>query len=78
WLAFLAAGIGLRVQQGFPEPGAPWFGGGVEQVFELHWSIVLTIVMLFGPKLMGAALILFDAKERRAFGGAFALGAGLA
>lgn len=78
WLAFLAAGVALRVQQGLPEPGEPWFGGSVEQVFEMHWSIVLTVIMLFGPKLMGAALILFDAKERRAFGGAAALFAGLA
>ncbi|HRE45978.1 MAG TPA: glucans biosynthesis glucosyltransferase MdoH, partial [Terricaulis sp.] len=78
WFAFLAAGIALRVQQGLPEAGEPWFGGSVEQVFELHWSIVLTIVMLFGPKLMGAALILFNPRELRAFGGAGALSAGMA
>lgn len=78
WLAFLSAGVALRVQQGMPEPGEPWFGGSVEQVFELHWSIMLTVVMLFGPKLMGVALILFNREERRAFGGTFALAAGLA
>jgi len=78
WLAFLAAGVALRVQQGFPEPGEPWFGGSVEQVFELHWSIVLTVIMLFGPKLMGAFLILTNPAERRGFGGALALSVGLA
>lgn len=77
WLAFLAAGVALRVQQGAPEPGEPWFGGSAAQILELHWSIVLTVIMLFGPKLMGAALILFDRNERRAFGGAVSIFAGL-
>jgi membrane glycosyltransferase len=78
WLAFLAAGVALRVQQGAPEPGEPWFGGSAAQILELHWSIVLTVIMLFGPKLMGAALILFDRNERRAFGGAVSIFASLA
>lgn len=78
WLAFIAAGVALRVQQGMPKPGEPWFGGSAAQILELHWSIVLTVVMLFGPKLMGAALILMDPKERRAFGGTASIFAGLA
>ena len=78
WLAFIGAGVALRVQQGMPEPGEPWFGGSAEQLLELHWSIVLTVIMLFGPKLMGAALILMDRHERHAFGGALAIGVGLA
>ncbi len=64
------------MQQGFPQAGEPWFGGSAQQIFELHWSIVLTVVMLFGPKVMGTALILLDPAERRAFGGAASLSAG--
>lgn len=78
WFCFMATGVALRVQQGFPEAGEPWFGGSVEQVFELHWSIMLTVVMLFGPKVMGMALILLDPAERRAFGGVGSLAAGFA
>ncbi len=78
WFCFLAAGVALRVQQGFPESGEPWFGGSAQQIFELHWSIVLTVIMLFGPKVMGLALILLDPAERRAFGGVGALSAGFA
>ena len=77
WLAFIAVGVSLRLAQGAPPPGEPWFEGGAERLLELHWSIVLTIVMLFGPKVMGAALALADARERKAFGGAGAIGAGL-
>jgi membrane glycosyltransferase len=77
WLAFLSAGIALRLEQGAPEPGEPWFSGSAEQLLELHWSIVLTVVMLFGPKVMGALLILARPEERRAFGGGFAVIAGL-
>ncbi len=36
-------------------------------------AIGLTATMLFGPKLMGAAVVLFNAKERTAFGGAGAI-----
>ncbi|MBL8545566.1 MAG: glucans biosynthesis glucosyltransferase MdoH [Hyphomonadaceae bacterium] len=78
WFCFMATGVALRVQQGFPEAGEPWFGGSAEQIFELHWSIVLTVVMLFGPKVMGAVLILMDPAERRAFGGVGSLAAGFA
>jgi membrane glycosyltransferase len=78
WLAFISVGVSLRVAQGAPEPGEPWFGGRAEQIFELHWSIVLTVIMLFGPKLMGALLIMRDARERSAFGGARGLLLGLA
>ncbi|MBK6703676.1 MAG: glucans biosynthesis glucosyltransferase MdoH [Caulobacteraceae bacterium] len=78
WFCFMAAGVALRVQQGFPEAGEPWFGGSASQLFELHWSIVLTVVMLFGPKVMGMVLILVDPAERRAFGGIGALSAGFA
>ncbi|MDX2274183.1 MAG: glucans biosynthesis glucosyltransferase MdoH [Hyphomonadaceae bacterium] len=77
WLAFIAVGVSLRVAQGAPEPGEAWFSGSVEQIFELHWSIVLTVVMLFGPKVMGALMILADEQERRAFGGGGRLLAGL-
>jgi membrane glycosyltransferase len=77
WLAFLSAGIALRLEQGAPEPGEPWFSGRAEQLLELHWSIVLTVVMLFGPKIMGAFLILTRPEERRAFGGGYAVIAGL-
>ena len=78
WFCFLATGVALRVQQGFPAAGEPWFGGSAEQIFELHWSIVLTVIMLFGPKVMGMTLILLDPAERRAFGGVAALSAGFA
>lgn len=78
WLAFISVGVALRVALGAPEPGEPWFGGSAEQIFELHWSIVLTVIMLFGPKVMGALLILADARERKGFGGAGGLLAGLA
>jgi len=78
WLAFIAVGVALRLAQGAPPPGEPWFEGGAERLLELHWSIVLTIVMLFGPKLMGTALVLADPRERKAFGGAAAVSAGLA
>ena len=77
WAAFLSIGVILRMQQGPPEAGEPWSSGGTEQLLSLHWSIVLTAVMLFGPKLMGAALILADPRERRGFGGAWRLLAGL-
>jgi membrane glycosyltransferase len=69
WLAFLAVGVTLRVQQGLPDPGEAWFSGGIERVFTLHWSILMTAVMLFGPKLMGAILVALDPRERRAYGG---------
>jgi membrane glycosyltransferase len=78
WLAFIAVGVTLRVAQGAPEAGEPWFQGSAEQILKLHWSIVLTVIMLFGPKMMGAFLILADRRERRAFGGTLAIGAGLA
>ncbi|MDX2235882.1 MAG: glucans biosynthesis glucosyltransferase MdoH [Hyphomonadaceae bacterium] len=78
WLAFLAVGVILRVQQGLPEPGAPWFEGGAERLLTLHWSIVMTVVMLFGPKLMGAALVAMNPAERRLFGGARKLTIGVA
>jgi len=78
WLAFIAVGVSLRIAQGAPEEGEAWFSGGVERIFELHWSIVLTVVMLFGPKIMGALLILRDERERESFGGAGRLLAGLA
>jgi membrane glycosyltransferase len=77
WLAFLAVGVLLRIQQGLPEEGEPWFSGGIERVFELHWSIVMTAVMLFGPKLMGAILVLMNPGERAAFGGTRRLLTGL-
>jgi membrane glycosyltransferase len=77
WLAFIAVGVSLRVAQGAPEPGEAWFSGGVDQIFKLHWSIMLTVVMLFGPKVMGAILILLDSRERESFGGAGRLLAGL-
>lgn len=77
WLAFLSVGVILRVQQGLPDPGDAWFEGGLERVFTLHWSIVMTAVMLFGPKLMGAALAMMDPVERAAFGGARKLALGV-
>jgi membrane glycosyltransferase len=78
WLAFIAVGVALRVAQGAPSAGEPWFSGGAERILELHWSIVLTIVMLFGPKVMGAALALANPVERKAFGGGAAIAGGLA
>lgn len=77
WLAFLAVGVQLRLDQGLPESGEPWFAGRAEQIFQLHWSILLTTVLLIGPKFMGAALIMMREHERNAFGGSGRLLAGL-
>ena len=77
WFAFLSVGMILRLEQGLPDAGEPWFSGGAERILTLHWSIVLTAVMLFGPKLMGAALILSRPQERAAYGGGWRLLAGL-
>ncbi len=77
WFAFLSVGMMLRLEQGLPEMGEPWFSGGAERLLTLHWSIVLTAVMLFGPKLMGAIVILMRPHERRAFGGGKRLIVGL-
>ncbi|MBL8550680.1 MAG: glucans biosynthesis glucosyltransferase MdoH [Hyphomonadaceae bacterium] len=74
WLAFLTVGVTLRLEQGLPKEGEPWFSGGAERLLELHWSIILTVVVLFSPKLLGAFLILVDPAERRAYGGANRLG----
>lgn len=78
WAAFLSIGVILRLQQGAPEPGAGWFSGGAGHPPSLHWSIVLTAAMLFGPKLMGAILIAAVPEERRRFGGGARLAASVA
>ncbi len=79
WLLLLLAGLALSLQAQFVRP--EYFGDGF-QLFPT-WPAIdperslrllgVTLLVLFGPKLMGLILLLTDAKARRASGGGLAV-----
>lgn len=79
WLLMLLLSTFDAVQRAFV--GTEYFKPGfnlfpnwpVATDFQIHLLLGMTLGALFLPKLMGLALALFNADERRAFGGAWRL-----
>jgi membrane glycosyltransferase len=75
WFASLA--IGLIIQLQFP---VEW--GSIWNMLDLHFTPFLLAsaycgLLLIGPKIMGGILVLSRKRERRAFGGAYQVIAGM-
>ncbi|HEX2559943.1 glucans biosynthesis glucosyltransferase MdoH [Phenylobacterium sp.] len=71
WLAALT--LGLASQLGNPVDWASFFYFLDPRFSPFMLTSLLSVVLLMGPKLMGAALVLSRPHERRAFGGGAAV-----
>lgn len=78
WLVFLSAGVALRLEGLQDAIFVPSWLRRTDGVSATLIVTVLTTILLVGPKLMGAALIMLRPAERRAFGGAGNILRGLA
>lgn len=76
WLA--ALGLGLAGQLANPVDWASFFYFLDPRFSPFMLTGLLAVVLLIGPKLMGAALVLARPQERRAFGGGVAVARSLA
>jgi membrane glycosyltransferase len=74
WFAFLWTGLLIEIGRtsDIKVTVNPFSGPGLisPDTLPMIWSIVLTIVLLLGPKLLGFTLALLRREERKAFGGA--------
>jgi membrane glycosyltransferase len=72
WLLSLLVGLGIQAQITLTVPEY-WRLLAPVKYEPIIWASVLTALMLVGPKLLGLALTLSRASERKAFGGAGAI-----
>lgn len=76
WAMLMLVGLSIPLQAGLESGYAPLsYWRGVDPSRFL-WVFALTMVLLFGPKLLGVAAALADRDTRRGFGGAPRLLAG--
>ncbi|MDO1560484.1 glucans biosynthesis glucosyltransferase MdoH [Brevundimonas sp. 2R-24] len=86
WLVFLSVWVALTLQMGsFDDQYATWADLAKDSNADWSWrdlelpgwSGVLALLLLIGPKLLGATLILLRAEDRARYGGGLRLIAGV-